>query len=250
MTFPLITAHTGCMNTPANSLVSLEAGIAAGADVLEVDVAATKEPVAVLQHDLVVELADRGRFKLTEIGFEELKNCDIIDSHGGGVSRITPLAEILPIVKRSGKLLNLDLKDDACIAPTFELVISEDMLDQVFCSGAESRRAAYLQQHYPQLKKLLNASEQLFLLHESDYMEAVRVTCEDALASCCFGINIKYTLCRPELIAHAASLGLPVYVWTVNDADEMKRMMELGVASITTKNVPALAEILKSRVPE
>ncbi|OQP06094.1 hypothetical protein B1691_17245, partial [Geobacillus sp. 47C-IIb] len=48
---PLITAHTGCMNTPPNSIESILEGIKAGADIIEVDVRATKDGVAVLLHD-------------------------------------------------------------------------------------------------------------------------------------------------------------------------------------------------------
>ncbi|WP_248925154.1 glycerophosphodiester phosphodiesterase [Paenibacillus hamazuiensis] len=244
MTLPWITAHTGCMNTPDNSLESLRAGLAAGADIVEVDVGATKDLVPVLLHDNKIVLEARGACLLSELTYEELKNDRIYERHGGGFHPLVSLADILPIVKESGKRVNLDLKDDACIGPMAELVHQAGMLDQVFLSGAETERALYLQENHPEFNKLLNATGELF--QQADYPDAIRKTCEDALAASCIGINIHYGFCRPELMELASSHGLPIYVWTVNEEQEMRRMIELGVRSITTRNVPLLATVLST----
>ena len=62
---PLITAHSGCMGTPQNSLASVEKGIACGADFIEVDLNFTEDGTPVLSHDkpkggeaLIASLAD------------------------------------------------------------------------------------------------------------------------------------------------------------------------------------------------
>ncbi|TVY03922.1 glycerophosphodiester phosphodiesterase [Paenibacillus cremeus] len=244
MTLPFITAHTGCMNTPDNSVESLELGLRSGADIVEVDIGATKDGVAVLLHDSEVHLASRGVCKLSELTFEELQSDEIIDKHDGRKSRIVSLAEILPIVKASGKRVNLDLKSDACIEPMAKLVLAENMLDQAFLSGTEAARAAYIQKHHPEIRKVLNANSALF--KETDYMSAVKQTIEEALAASCIGININYKLCRAELVEAAQSVQLPVYVWTVNDEEEIKRMIGLGVRSITTRDVPAVIRAFQS----
>ncbi|MFC4602026.1 glycerophosphodiester phosphodiesterase family protein [Cohnella hongkongensis] len=43
MNDPFIIAHTGCENTPCNTLLSAQAGKSAGAELLEVDVRVTQD---------------------------------------------------------------------------------------------------------------------------------------------------------------------------------------------------------------
>jgi glycerophosphoryl diester phosphodiesterase len=192
----------------------------------------------VLLHDSKVNLAFHGECKLADLTFDQLKADEIIDGHTGEKRRIVSLAEILPIIKASKKRVNLDVKSDSCIEPMAKLVIKENMLEQTLVSGAEANRAKYIQNHFPEFKKLLNASSKLF--KETDYLSAVKKTCEDALSACCIGININHSLCSVELIKIASSYNLPVYVWTVNQETDMRRMLQLGVHSITTRNVPLL----------
>jgi glycerophosphoryl diester phosphodiesterase len=229
------------MNTPDNSLESLEAGLRSEADIMEVDVGVTMDGVPVLFHNSKVVLEYRGECRLADVTFKQLSADKAVDEHSGEHRRIVSLAEILPIVKAGSKRVNLDLKSDGCIEPVAKMVNEAGMLDQVLLSGAEANRAKLLQQHSPELKKLLNASSKLF--KEADYQSAVKQTCSDALEACCIGININHIYCRPELIEAAASVNLPVYVWTVNQEDDMKRMIELGVYSITTRNVDMLVRV-------
>ena len=52
MKHTLITAHSGCENTPDNSIEAVLAGIRAGADCVEVDVRIGAQGVLMLTHDL------------------------------------------------------------------------------------------------------------------------------------------------------------------------------------------------------
>jgi glycerophosphoryl diester phosphodiesterase len=241
MLLPLITAHTGCMNTPDNSLESLDAALHSRVDIVEVDVGVTKDLVPVLHHNSKVQLASRGECRLADVMFEQLSADKVIDEHSGEQRRIVSLAEILPTIKASNKRVNLDLKSDDCIEPVAKMVNEAGMLGQVLLSGAEASRAKLLQHHCPELNKLLNASSKLF--KETEYTSALKQTCEDALAACCIGININHIYCRAELIEAASSVNLPVYVWTVNQEGDMIRMIELGVHSITTRNVDGLVRV-------
>jgi glycerophosphoryl diester phosphodiesterase len=151
------------------------------------------------------------------------------------------LESFLQLIKATSKIANLDLKVDECIKSVFDLVQKNDMLDQVILSGCESDRAMRVNQVNPKLRKLLNADIGLFLT--SDYKEAVEKTCKDALTAGCFGINIEYRLVSSELVETAKNKNLPILVWTVNDKTQMKRMVEMEVHSITTRNVEALVDL-------
>jgi glycerophosphoryl diester phosphodiesterase len=51
------------------------------------------------------------------------------------------------------------------------------------------------------------------------------------------GIGPRFDLVSPQLMAQAQAAALTVHPWTVDVADDMQRLMALGVSSLTT-NVP------------
>jgi glycerophosphoryl diester phosphodiesterase len=241
--FPLITAHSGCMNKPDKTLVSAEAGLNLGADVVEDDIRVTLDGILVLAHDDIIHTLDGTGYSISRTNYRELRELDIQTKHGDAAEtiRLATLESFLQLIKASSKIANLDLKVDECIKPVSDLVLKYDMLDQVIISGCESDRAMIVNQINPKLRKLLNANIPLFLT--LDYVEAVEITCKDALAANCMGINIEYRLVKAELLETAKNKNLPILVWTVNDEVQMERMAEMGVHSITSRNVQALIDL-------
>ena len=54
-------------------------------------------------------------------------------------------------------------------------------------------------------------------------------------------------LVTPEFVAHAHAHDLQVHVWTINEADEMRRLLDLGVDGVMTDFPARLVEILNAR---
>jgi glycerophosphoryl diester phosphodiesterase len=52
------------------------------------------------------------------------------------------------------------------------------------------------------------------------------------------------TVVEPPVIEHFHRLGIPVHVWTVDDEDEMRALLELGVDGIVTDRPDVLARVL------
>ncbi|SDN69690.1 glycerophosphoryl diester phosphodiesterase [Paenibacillus sp. yr247] len=241
--FPLITAHSGSMNTLDHTLHSVQTGLGLGADVVEEDIRLTKDGILVLAHDDEWVTVDGLKMSISQTTFEELRELQFEVTHGEQLEtlQICTLEEILPLIQASGKVLNLDLKVDESIGPVAALVGQYGMNEQVFLSGCEIDRAMLAQRSNPEMRKLLNTDINLF--KTLSYRDAMLKTCEDALAASCFGINIHYSIVSQELLDFASSLGLPVYVWTVNEEELMCQYADLGVASITTRNVAALVQV-------
>jgi glycerophosphoryl diester phosphodiesterase len=235
---PLITAHTGCMNTRPNSIQSVLEGIRAGAEIIEVDVRSTIDGVAVLFHDENVDTA-KGKKKIQDLTFDELQR--VIT---GEV--LIRLEEVLPLIRENNRMINLDLKEDSAIDPMIRTVEKFHMRDQSIISGCEKDRAAYLKQRYRPYQVLLNASVSLYKENEGYVEKFIKQTCDDAITASCCGININYILCSKELLEYATLRCLPVLVWTVDEPDQMKKFLDWDVQSITTHQVQTLVDLRES----
>jgi glycerophosphoryl diester phosphodiesterase len=245
---PLITAHTGCNNTPRNTVSSVLAGVDWGADINEIDVRTTSDHIPLLWHDDVLKTHHCGTKQIKDLNYKEIRDLsdkgEIVFDHPLG--KITSLEEMLDATSDKSIVLNLDLKDDDCIVPAAGLIRQRDLARKIIFSGCEKVRASYIKSNYPEFQVLLNAEESLFLRDDISYSEKIRILCDTAVSAGCCGLNIRYDLCSQELIDYADLRFLPVAVWTVSSDDGFGSYIDMGVSSITTLNVKELAEFKNS----
>jgi len=233
--FPLITAHTGCMGEPENSMASVCAALALGVDIIEDDIRVTKDGVPVLSHDDEILTANGETISLSAMTFKELLMYT--------ETPVVTLEELLMLVKSSETMINLDMKTDDALEPASQLVRRMDMVNRVFMTGCFYERALKATHAVPELRKLLNVNVEHF--RTLAYEEAVSQSCQDALEAGCFGLNVPYQVVNSRMKEIAEAAGLPLYVWTVNEVEEMERCIELGVRSITTRTIDKL-QVVKS----
>ncbi|MDQ0193613.1 glycerophosphodiester phosphodiesterase [Paenibacillus wynnii] len=240
MRWPLITAHTGCLNTPPNSIPSVLAGLKAGADLIEVDVRATKDGIVILLHDEHVFTTAYGSRRVRDLTFEELKSLAVNEE-------ITLLEDVLPLIREANRIINLDVKEDSAVGPMIETVEKYNMRDYAIISGCEKERAAYVKENHRLYQVVLNASARLFETCGADYDTFVRETCGHAISASCSGVNINYRFCREQLLDYAGRRCLPVLVWTVDETHVMDKYLDMGVHSITSNEVLTLMQLRENR---
>lgn len=252
----LVTAHTGCGEAPANTWASFMEAAATGADVAEVDIRVTckDEPVLLHDHSLLLELYDarelnrmpaRGRLGPPH------------REHG-----LVLLADVLEEAKRRGLMLNLDIKNAESVNPTLRLVKRLQAERLVFVTGCTEGIDADAEG----ISLLLNAPESADAAANgtgaasgaanangagNDAANAaaeeafIRSFCQRAKREGYRGVNVPYQRCSPGLVASAHSLGLIVSVYTVDDADAMRSLIEMKVDSMTTKRPEQLLRLRK-----
>lgn len=203
-----ITAHSGCLKTPMDSLDSILKAIVIGADFAEVDVNCDLENIAVLKHDAVTE--------------NDLN--------------LVKLEDVFNISKKTGIKINLDMKNKNALDFIKNKAIELDIVDHLILSGVDENDTAKLkEQNYP-IKYLMNVEIDDILEDDIEIEKYINF----ALNTNAYGLNIDFRFCTEKLIQKANQNNLAVSVWTVNTKENIDKFKNLNVWNITT-NIPDVA---------
>ncbi|EHQ25921.1 glycerophosphodiester phosphodiesterase family protein [Mucilaginibacter paludis] len=105
----MVTAHRGdWRNAPENSLAAFKNAIKMGVDIIELDLAQTKDGVIVIMHDQTIDRTTNGKGKPGDFTLSEIKSFRLKNGLGRVTDHTIPtLQEVMLLVK--GKvLINLD----------------------------------------------------------------------------------------------------------------------------------------------
>ncbi len=133
----LLAAHRGAWNpAPENSLAAIDAAVALGADIVELDVRVTADEVLVLLHDATLDRTSNGRGALRKYRHLDLRELTLRQGHGHGQPLVTgqvppTLASALEAA-RDRIIVNLDAKDTHLAERIGRFVLAAGMAHQVF----------------------------------------------------------------------------------------------------------------------
>ena len=112
----MVVAHRGCWReTSENSLDAIEACIAAGVDMVELDVRATRDGQLVLLHDATLDRTTDGSGPLDQMDWAEVRKLHLREGQGWGApltDRHVPTLEQALATAKGRILINLDAKVD------------------------------------------------------------------------------------------------------------------------------------------
>lgn len=242
---PLAFAHRGGAGFAPN--VGIENSIAAFANAVtlgythvETDVHATSDGIAVAFHD---DRLDRVADAVGAIG--ELRWAQVSEARIGGREPIPTLAETLATFPTLN--LNIDLKSDAVVEPALAAIRAAGAERRVCLGSFDERR---IRRAY----KL--ADGRIAVSHSTFGTLAVKLLRPAAIARALAGPGVALQI--PEtfrgtrivtarLVERAHALGNDVHVWTIDDAEEMSRLLDLGVDGIVTDRPDILRDVLVAR---
>jgi len=239
---PLNFAHRGASAAaPPNTLVAFEKAIELGADGIEFDVHLSADGVPVVIHDFTVDSTTDGSGRVAEMTLAQLKHLDAgshFDRAFAG-ERIPTLGEVLEAVG-SRLLLNIELKstslrdnglEQAVIAQVEQHSLGDSVLFSSF-NPLSLRRAKRLASHIP--VGLLYAPDLPLPLRRAWLAPLVPHEAR----------HPKHTMVNAHYMAWARQRGYRVNTWTVDDPDEMRRLIDLGVDGIITNVPDILCDVL------
>jgi glycerophosphoryl diester phosphodiesterase len=254
---PLNYAHQGgAAEAPSSTLYAMRTAVAAGANAIELDVHATADGEIVVCHDATVDATSNGSGRIADLTLAQLQQLDNAAAWPDLAGRapadrafgIATVREVL--AEFAGVYLNFDIKQTAPAVEPYE-----------------ERLAAELRE-FGRVENVIVAS---FLDEATDRFSTFAPeigTSTGTMATAEFWKAVQEGRRPPEMrhvalqvppayqdtvivdrrfvdVAHES--GYAVHVWTIDEPDEMARLLDLGVDGIITDRPSVLATVLAHR---
>lgn len=216
-----------------NTLPGIADAIAAGADLVEIDVKVTADGEVVLLHDLTLERFWGDPRRVAELDFTELAALSL------DTLVIPRLVDALELVSGTGCGLLIDMDAAGWAEPSLgvvqaacqdELVTADEV---VWCGRSGSLQV--IRDLDPDARLILSWDERDG--HGAPPPESV----VEALRPEAY--NPHWPMVTPETIAWARSLHLAFSCWTVDDPAVMRQLLALGVDAMITNDIRTLREV-------
>jgi glycerophosphoryl diester phosphodiesterase len=251
-------AHRGASGlAPENTLASIRAAVATGADAVEVDVRRTRDGALVVLHDATLtrttDIADRfrgrSRARVSDLTYDEVRALDAGSWHSPSYAgeRVPLLAEVLDLLGGAGTGLLLEVKDPDAYPGIEADLVAELRSVRPYFSGALTGRQLVVESfdHRSMLRlKRLCPSVSVGLLGAPARRSL------PSLAAWADQVNPQHRRLRRSYLDAVHDVGLDVQVWTVDGVAEMNRLVAMGVDGIITNRPDVLRGVLPRRVAQ
>jgi glycerophosphoryl diester phosphodiesterase len=254
---PRLFAHRGASGeVPENTMAAFRRAIDVGVSYAELDVHATRDGQIVVIHDETLERTTNGKGKVQEHSLAELQQLDAgywfsadddqqFPFRAAGV-RIPTLAEVL----RGSPALRFTVEIKQVEPPIEELVIAVvrdcGRAEDVILASEHDRIITRVRELAPEIATSFAVGEVV------DFIQRVSTSqlAEYHPAGLALQIPPEFhdvPLVTAETMTAAHALGLEVHVWTINEPQEMERLLNLGVDGIMSDFPGRLREVAQRR---
>jgi glycerophosphoryl diester phosphodiesterase len=234
MTRFIIVGHRGASAyIHENTIVSFEEAIARRADMIEFDLRRTADGVIVLLHDRGIQ-EEAGQMRLvSKITYEELA------AHAKNQG--FELARFEEVLKSFGPRipLNIEIKISG-----FEDEIVR--LLRAYPPAFEPTLSSFLPWVVVRLKRLGNFKTALIMgqgrMHKLNILER-RIARHLGMGLGISSIHLQDSIVSEKVVNNLVKAGLTVFVWTVDDPEQMRKFIRMGVDGIITNKPDLLYEV-------
>lgn len=251
---PLVIAHRGGGGLwPENTLYSFKQAQQLGVDVIEMDVRSTSDGVLVVMHDATVERTTDGKGRVGEMTLAEVKRLDAgykWSSDGGKTFPFRGTGIVVPTLQEVFTALpemrfNIEPKQDApsLAQPLCRLIREHRMTDKVMIGSFSSTVLEEFRRECPEVATSASTGEvsKFLALHKaglarsfSPAMQALQVP------EYAGGMQVL----NADFVNAAHERNLEVHAWTVNETEDMRRLLGIGLDGIMTDYPDRLMALL------
>lgn len=253
MSAPLVFAHRGASaDLPEHTLHAYLRAIEQGADGLECDVRLTRDGHLVCIHDGRLDRTSNGRGRVSGATLDELERLDFGSWHASSVGPGAPetapagvltLDRLVATVLDAGRPLRMLIETkhpsrygSEVEARLVRLLERYGLADPDPAAPVQVTAMSFSPLALRRLRMLAPDLPTVFLFELAT--PGVRDG-RPPFGARLLGPGVAVLRSRPEIVARAHERGHQVYVWTVNDQDEIDMMISLGVDGVISDR-PAL----------
>jgi glycerophosphoryl diester phosphodiesterase len=238
---PLAFAHRGgAAAGDENTVAAFERAVALGFRYVETDVHATADGIPVVFHDPTLKRLTGHPGRIADLRFQDLTTVRI-----GGAAAIPTLDEVLdawPQIR-----FNIDVKADPAVSPTVDAIHKAAATNRVLLASFSDARLNRLRHLAgPSVATSLGTKAVARLRLASMTGLPLRLP-PSAAAVQVPPTHGRIPLVDRRFIALTHRLGRQIHVWTIDDPQEMTRLLDLGVDGIMTDRPDVLRDVYKSR---
>jgi glycerophosphoryl diester phosphodiesterase len=256
---PIAIGHRGCAGkAPENTLPAFELGLAAGAAILETDVHLTRDGVPVLLHDPDVDRVTDGSGSVGDLTLAELHRLDAghrFSPDGGRTYPFRGRGLRIPTFEEALKScpdarFNIELKADRpdTAEATVDVVVRSGRESLTLLTAGEPGLMERLRRHIAE--RGVAVAQGASSADVVDVVRSARDGSPPNTPAMALQIPREFAgrpLVTRELIDHAHSHDIQVHVWTINCAEAMTELLDLGVDGIVSDFPGRLAELIARR---
>ena len=241
-----IFAHRGASAyAPENTLEAFRLAMEQGADGIELDVQMTKDGELVVIHDETIDRVSNGNGAVRDYTLEELKQFSVSNHFEQYPDvKIPTLREVLELVKPGTMEINIELKTGIYWYPQIE----QKVLELVKEEGMEERIIYSSFNHYSvqKIRELSPEAETAYLIGDVmlDVADYTRNTGIKGLHPALFHVKMA------DFLKEYKESGIALRVWTVNDKDQIRWLIDEGVDAVITNYPDRGLEARKEAEPE
>jgi glycerophosphoryl diester phosphodiesterase len=238
---------------PENTLYAFQRAVALGVDVLEMDIHSTADGVLVVRHDPTVDSTTDGSGLIHAFTLAELKRLDAgyrWTPDGGetfpyrrqGIT-IPTLEEVLEAFP--GMRVNIDIKQatPSIVTPFCRMLQDYDRLEHTLVGSFHQDQLNLFRQACPEVATAAGVNEvRLFFALNRSFLDGAFQPKAQAFQIPEYESGLHVVTKR--FIQGAHRHNVQVHVWTVDEVEEMQRLIEWGVDGIITDYPNRLMKLL------
>lgn len=232
---PIPFAHRGgASDNPENTMPAFRHAVELGYTYLETDVHATSDGVLVAFHDDSLDRTTDRTGRIGDLPWSEVSDA-LVDGREP-IPLFDDLMEQFPDAR-----VNIDCKADSGVDALIASLKRLDCLDRVLVGCFSDARLRRFRSEFGASLCTSFGPRQIAALRFTGRVpwggEAAQVPVRQG----------RLTIVNEQFVERAHSRGLQVHVWTIDDADEMDRLLDLGIDGIMTDRPQLLKDVLVRR---
>ncbi len=251
---PLVMAHRGGKGLwPENTLYAFERAVEMGVDVLEMDIHSSADGVLVVMHDDTVDRTTDGSGPVNSLTLEELKALDAghrwsaddgqtFPYRGQGIT-VPTVEEVFAAFPSMPMNIEIKQAEPSLAAPFCRLIRDFGMTDKVLVASFDQEAIEEFRGECLEVATSAGENEvvALFVLGKV-FLDAVYSPAAHAVQVPEYRSGLH--VLTPRFVDAAHRRNLDVHAWTINEASDMQRMVDLGVDGIITDYPDRLMDLL------